>query len=160
MTLNVTRIWEQILVSIDNSKETDQIPAKFLRDGAEVLALLLKNIINWSITLLTFPEKCKIAKLKPIFNKGARADPKIYRPISLLQLVPKIIEKSIHFQIENCLNKKNLMYHVSCMYQSGFRANHSTKFCVTQLIDFVLSGLINRCILAWYQYIFRKLLIL
>ena len=43
----------------------DQIPAKFLRDGAEVLAPLLRNIINLSIKLSTFPGERKIAKLKP-----------------------------------------------------------------------------------------------
>ena len=79
----------------------DQIPATFLRDGAVVLALLMRNIINLSVKLSTFPEECKIAELKPIFNKGARTDPKNYRPISLLLLVSKIIEKSIHFQIED-----------------------------------------------------------
>ena len=79
----------------------DQIPAKFLRDGAEVLALPLRNIINLSIKLSTFVEECKIAKLKPILKKGARTDPKNYRPIFLLPLVSKIIEKSIHFRIED-----------------------------------------------------------
>ena len=53
----------------------DQVSAKFLRDVAKVLALPLRNIINISIKLSTFPEECKIAKLKPIFKKGARTDP-------------------------------------------------------------------------------------
>ena len=61
-----------------------QIPAKFLRDGADLLVLPLRNIINLSIKLSTFPEECKIAKLKPIFKKGARTYPKNYRPIPLL----------------------------------------------------------------------------
>ena len=50
-----------------------------------------------------------------MFKKGARTDPKNYRPISLLPLVSKTTEKSIHFQIEDYLNKKKLIY----MYQSG-----------------------------------------
>ena len=95
------------------------------------------DIINLSIKLSTFPEECKIAKLKPIFKKGARTDPKNYRPISLLPLVSKIIEKSIHFQIEDYLNKKKLIY----MHQSGFRTNHSTDLCLAQLIDFVATGM-------------------
>ena len=115
----------------------DQVPAKFLRDGAEVLALPLKNIVNLSIKLPTFPEECKIAKLKPVFKKGARTDPKNYRPISLLPLVLKIIEKSIHFQIKDYLNKKKLI----CMYQLGFRTNHSKELCLAQLIDFVATGM-------------------
>ena len=97
----------------------------------------MRNIINLSIKLSTFPEECKIAKLKPLFKKGAKTDSKNYRPISLLPLVSKIIEKSIHFQIEDFLNKKKLIY----MYQSGFRTNHSTDLCLAQLIDFVATGM-------------------
>ena len=52
-------------------------------------------------------------------------------------LVSKIMEKSIHFQIESYLNKKILIY----MYQSGFRTNHSTDPCLDQLIDFVATGM-------------------
>ena len=63
------------MLSISKAAGMDQIPAKFLKDGAEVLALLLGNIINLSIKLSTFPEECKIAKLKPIFKKVARTDP-------------------------------------------------------------------------------------
>ena len=43
----------KILLNLDTSKATgmDQIPAKFLRDGAEVLAFPLGNIIHLSIKL-------------------------------------------------------------------------------------------------------------
>ena len=87
----------------------DQIPSKYLRDGAEVLALPLRNIINSSIKLWTFLDECEIARLKPIFKKGARTDPKNYQVISLLPLVSKIIEKLIYFEIEDYLNKKKLI---------------------------------------------------
>ena len=110
---------KKILRSLDTSKAAgiNQIPAKFLRDGAEVLTLPLGNIINLLIKLSTLPEECKIAKLKPIFKKGARPDPNNYRPISLLPLVSKIIEKSIHFQIEDFLNKKKTNLYVSIRIQ-------------------------------------------
>ena len=53
---------KKILLSLNTSKvaRMDQIPAKFLRDGAEVLALPLGDIINLSIKLSTFPEECKL----------------------------------------------------------------------------------------------------
>ena len=149
MTLNFQMYLKEdvnkILLSLDTSKAAgiDQIPAKFLRDSAEVLALPLGNIINLSRKLSTFPEECKIGKLKPIFKKGARTDPKNYRSISLLPLASKVIEQSIHFQIEDFLNKKKLIY----MYQSGFRTSHSTDLCLAQLIDFIATGIDKRCIL-------------
>ena len=54
-----------------------------------------------------------------------------------MPLVSKIIEKSMHFQIESYLNKKNLIY----MYQSGFRKDHSTDLCLAQLTNFVETGM-------------------
>ena len=69
-----------ILLRLDTSKAAgmDQIPAKSLRDGAKVLPLPLRKIINLSIKLSPFPEERKIVKLQPIFKKGARADLKNY----------------------------------------------------------------------------------
>ena len=63
---------KMILFSLDTSKAAgiDLISAKFLKDGAEVLALLFRKIINLSIKIPTSPEECKIAKLKPIFKKA------------------------------------------------------------------------------------------
>ena len=80
---------KKMLISLDTSKVTgmDQIPAKFLRDGAELLAFPFRNLINLSIKLSTFPDQCKTAKLKPRFKKGARTDPKNYRPVSFFPLV-------------------------------------------------------------------------
>ena len=88
---------KKILLSPDNCK----IAGKFLRGKDDILALSVRNIINLSIKLLTFLEECQITKLKTIFKKEARTDPKNYRSISLLQSVSKIIEKSIYFQIED-----------------------------------------------------------
>ena len=99
--------------------------------------LPLGNIIHLSIKISTFTEESKIGKLKTIFKKGARTDPNNSLLISLLQLVSKIIEKPIHFQIEDFLNKKKPIY----IYQSGFRTNHSTDVCLAQLIGFVATGM-------------------
>ena len=44
-------------------------PAKFLRDGVELLALPFRNLINLSIKLSNFPETCKIANLLPVVQK-------------------------------------------------------------------------------------------
>ena len=54
------KVIKKILLSLD----TSQAAAKFQRDGAEVMALPLRNIIN---KLSTFPEECKIAKSKFVF---------------------------------------------------------------------------------------------
>ena len=110
MTLNCQTYLKKLLKRFYVASIPVKPLAKFLKDGAEVLALPLRGILNFSIKSSTFPEKCRIVKLKPIFKKGERPDPKNYRPISHLPLVSQIIEKSIHFQIEDYLNKNKLIY--------------------------------------------------
>ena len=105
-------ITKKLLCCLDVSKApgVDEIPSRFLKDGAEILAKPISDIINLSIKLSTFPDKCKIAKLIPLFKKGSKTDPKNYRPISLLPFLSKLIEKAIHIQAQEYLDKHGLLY--------------------------------------------------
>ena len=130
---------KKILACLDASKAPglDGIFSKFLKDGAEVLALPLCNLVNLSIKQSLLPDQCKIAKLKSLFKKGSKSDPKNYRLISLLPVVSKITEKTIQIQTQEYSDKNGL----PCKYQSGFRANFSTDSCLVQLTDFILRGM-------------------
>ena len=83
-----------------------------------------------------FPDSCKIAKLKPIYKKGSLTEASNYRPISLLPLISKVIEKVIHDQTSAFLISRKLL----CNYQSGLHKNHSTDYCLSFLNDKVLQG--------------------
>ena len=112
---------KKILAFLDSSKAPvlDEISSKFLKDSAEVLALPLCNLVNLSIKQSLFPNQCKIAKLKPLFKKGSKSDPKNYSLIPLLPVLSKILGKTIQIQKQEYLDKNGLLY----KYQSGFRAN-------------------------------------
>jgi len=136
-TTNETNILH-LLNKINPSKAAgiDNVAGKFLKEGATVLAMPLTQICNLSITSSTFPDKCKLAKLRPLFKKGPTTDPKNYRPISLLPLVSKIIEKVIHDQTVKYLDDNDIIY----KYQSGFRSKHSTNSCLSYLCNKVQQG--------------------
>ena len=53
----------------------DNLSEKFLKDGTEILAKLLSEICNLSITSRAIPNACKVAKLKSIFKKSKKTDP-------------------------------------------------------------------------------------
>ena len=74
----------------------DYLGGRFLRDGAKVLAKSVAELFNLSIEKSIFPDACKIAKLKPLYKKGSKIEPKDYRPISLLLLVSKNFERIVH----------------------------------------------------------------
>ena len=114
---------------------------RFFKDGADILAKPVSALCNLSISQGAFPSPCKVAKLKPIFKKGKKTDPSNYRPISLLPVISKIIEKVAHDQTDAFLSDQNILYN----YLSGFRGNHSTKICFSFLTDRILKGLAKVC---------------
>ena len=67
-----------------------------------------------------FPLDCKIAKLKPLYKRGSKTDPKNYCPVSLSPLVSKVIEKVIHNQTNIFLNKNKIYINVN----QGFENVH------------------------------------
>jgi len=128
----------KILKNLDITKAAgiDNIKSIFLKDGASILGKPIAKLCNLSIKLSIFPDKCKIAKLKPLFKKGSKTEPKNYRPISLLPLISKVFEKVVLDQTQNFLNENKVLYN----YQSGFRSSHSTAFALSYLNDKILQG--------------------
>ena len=128
----------KLLRDLDESKALglDNLFGKFLKEGATVLPKTISQICNLSINHSIFPSDCKIAKLKPLFKKGLKTDPQNYRPISLLPLVSKIIEKVIHDQTQRFLDKNDIIYR----YQSGFRKFFSTDSCLSYLNNKIATG--------------------
>ena len=114
----------------------DNLSGRFLKDGAVVLVLTISKLCNLSIQSSKFPLDCKIAKLKLLYKKGSKTDPKNYRPVLLLPLVLKVIEKVIYNQTEIFLSKNKILY----KYQPGFRESFSTNSCLTLVTDKINKG--------------------
>ena len=96
------------------------ISSKFLKDGAEVLALPLCKFVNLPIKQSLFPDQSKIAKLRPLFKKGSKSDPKNYRPISFLPVVSKIIQKTIQIQTQEYLDRMTYFISINQVFARIF----------------------------------------
>ena len=82
----------EILKEFKTHKATgvDDLAGRFLKDSSTTLCIAIARICNFSIKLASLPDKCKVAKIKPLYKKGLKSDPKNFRPISLLALISKI----------------------------------------------------------------------
>ena len=58
-----------------------------------------------------YTDLLKIVKVIPIHKGGSKQDINNYRPISLLSICDKIIEKLIHNRLYNFLGEHNILYH-------------------------------------------------
>ena len=87
-------------VEVTKAALIDQISGKFLKDEARILAKPISELWNLSMTLESFPNACKIVKVKSLFKKRSKTDPSNYRPISLLPLLFKVFERVVLDQTE------------------------------------------------------------
>ena len=83
------------------SSAHDRLDALALKHGAAVLHGPLTHVINTSIRTSKFASRWKIGKLLPLHKgKGlSMNDPKSFRPISLLPVIGKVIERVLQPQI-------------------------------------------------------------
>lgn len=75
-----------------------------MKDNSSIIASLLCDIFNEYISKGEFPDELKHAKVVPIFKKGNKEDPFIFRPISVLPIFSRVFEslitKNIHEEIK------------------------------------------------------------
>ena len=95
----------------------DLIGSKVIKLCSEIFASNLSKIYNWGIENGTYPEELKIAKVIALYKKGVKYDPYNYRPISLLSLFDKILEKILCRRLVTFLEHNKILY----CYQYGFR---------------------------------------
>ena len=117
----------------------DGVSSKFLRDAGDVIVEPVSHLINLSIITNTVPHGFKQAKVVPLFKKGSRLDPGNYRPVSVLSVLSKVLERAVHTQLCEYLEKKSVLYNK----QSGFRRNFSTDTCLIGLTDYLKSEVTN-----------------
>ena len=94
-------------------------------------------MINTSIESGHVPGTMKLAKVIPIYKSKDKQMLNNYRPISLLPIFSKIIEKVIYQRLFNFLNTNNALF----SSQYGFRKNHSTINAVTELVSHVITAM-------------------
>ena len=123
----------EIINSLDKKKSTgpNSVPVHILKLYNNFFSENLSKVINLSFATGIFPDLCKIAKVIPIFKKENELLCENYRPISLLPVFSKIIEKTIYIQLYNYLTKNNLIYN----RQFGFRSGHSTDHALISLTE-------------------------
>jgi len=76
-----------------SSAAIDGIPDYIVKQCIELLNVPLANIYNASLESGTFPDKLKIAKVILVHKKGDTRDINNYRPIALLSVFSKLLEK-------------------------------------------------------------------
>jgi hypothetical protein len=98
----------RMLKNLDTTKSTgpDTIPAMILKHCAETLCSSLTHIINLSLASGRVPSIWKTAHICPVWKKGPKGNVTNYRPISILNISSKILERCVMERIMSELDDK------------------------------------------------------
>ena len=115
------------------------IPQKIVKSSPLNIIIALTHIFNLSISDGVFPKQMKKAKVVPIHKKGTKLNVENYRPISLLPVFSKLLERLIYNRLNAFLKKHHILYEK----QFGFRDNHSCSDATAYLSSKIHENLDN-----------------
>ena len=84
-----------LLASLDTSKSSgpDNISALMLKHTAASIALPISQLFNQSLQLEKIPSEWKVFHVVPITKVSPAKSPDNYRPVSLLSILSKVLER-------------------------------------------------------------------
>ena len=124
---------EEEMSKLNTSKASGpySIPTKILKLLQCIISKPLEVIFNFSFSTGIVPYHFKLARVIPVYKKGSQLCVNNYRPISLLSVFNRILEKLVFKRLSGFIDKYNLLY---CK-QFGFRSSHSTIHAILSITD-------------------------
>ena len=137
---------KKIIKNLKNSKScgTDNIDTYIIKLASEELTPVITHIINLSLTQPHFPGLWKTAKTIPLHKRNEKVYPQNFRPVSLLPICSKILERAVFLQIIDYVESNSLLH----PFHHGFRAMHNTSTALIEMMDVWLEALDNENITA------------
>ena len=132
----------RLLCGIKEGKATgpDGIPGRVLKACAFSASEVLSSLFRISLDSGVLPQEWKISNVVPVFKAGDECQASNYRPISLLSIVSKVLERVVHNSLLSHIEDNSLLSGV----QFGFRPGCSTQ-------EALLS--VTKC---WYEALDRR----
>ena len=124
-------------VKCDSAPGSDEIPPKFVTLSNCILAPLLTKLFNKCFKLEISTDPFKLVYVIPVPKISNPKSLDDLRPISLLPVLAKILEKILESHMTKFLNQNE----ITTFSQFGFRINSSPELAITTLCDKLLNNL-------------------
>ena len=132
----------EVISEVDTSKSSaiDNINSMVLKDALTALVPYITKIYNASLRNATFPKAWKFGTVVPIPKQDNITEVTNLRPISLLPMPGKLLEKMVCNRLKQYLETN----HILSECQFGFRKGMSTSNAISSLLDEIYNNL-NNC---------------
>lgn len=127
ITLNELK---NIVIQMNNKKDCNAFSVSMLLDSWIVIGAVLLKIINQSIIEGVFPQDWKESMVIPVEKVKGTKKCEEHRPINMLTIYEKVLEKVVKVQLEEYMEVNGLII----KQQSGFRKKHSCETALNWLM--------------------------
>jgi len=124
------------LNSLDVKKSTGP-DAKFLKEIADEIAAPLAMLFNCSLQSGVVPAICKCSNITAVHKGGALDDPGNFRPISVVSVLAKVLEKIVSVQLGTFLEQTNALD----PHQGAYHMGKSTEDILLLAVDNIVNSL-------------------
>ena len=121
----------------DSAAGWDGIKPGIVKHIKEIVCIPLKHICNMSFQSGIFPIELKIANVVPIFKTSDEMVFSNYRPVSVLPVFSKLLERLVYNRLIAYITNNKLLYE----YQFGFQKGKSTHLALILLVDKITEAL-------------------
>lgn len=143
----------KILTSVStDAVGSDGISRKMLLAILPTVLDHITCIFNTSLHSNSFPDVWKRNIIVPINKISTPSTPNDYRPIALLSILGKVLERVVFNQISQYLDDYNLLDLLQC----GFRPGHSTQIALLKLLNDVRYHMGKRMVTILVLFDFSK----
>ena len=124
---------EKCIKSLDSKKSSDiyGMSAKVLKVICRPISQVLSNLFNKSFSRGIFLDRMKLALVTPVHKGKSKLEICNYRPISILLILSKVLEKLMLNKLTGFQGKSKIIYE----HHYGFQKNKSTTFAVLDIYN-------------------------
>ena len=130
---------KNIVKDLSNTKSIglDGFSIKVIKSIISNIYVPLSKSFNSSIIAGIFPDSLKHAKVISAFKCDDKSIINNYRPISVLPIFSKVVEKLMYNRLFSFVDKLKIVFD----NQYGFRKQHSTYMALINIIDQISQGI-------------------
>ena len=130
--------FEKAFKSVKHNKAAghDDIDSNVIIKVYDEISYPLFMIFHSSFNEGIFPEQLKVAKVSPIFKVGNIEEIGNYRPISVLPIFSKVLERIMYNRTYQYFKENDMFFRE----QFGFQVNNSTHYAILNLTDDILTS--------------------
>ena len=111
-----------------------------VKESINYISEPLTYVLNISINSGLLPAQLKLVRVVPLYKSGDKSLLSNYRPLSVLPVFSKFLEKVVYNLLIRFFDKYEILYN----NQYGFRKKHSTSLALLYLRDKITSAIDER----------------